>query len=79
MFVKATAGFPMAAAGNLTKDALSTATIYGLTNGSTNLGTLTQVAGAYAKLGISAVAAQTAGTAFGFTVTPQDKFGNLQT
>ena len=91
--VRPTAGTPLAS-GNITKDASSTSTMTGVVDGTTNFGTLTQVAGAVSKLIVTlpgetftagsgnsgSVTAQTAGVSFNLTkITATDQFLNIVT
>ena len=77
--VRPTAGTPLAS-GNITKS--GTATIAGVT-GSTNFGTLTEVAGTATKLGITTQPSGTASTNTDFATKPvvavQDQYGNTKT
>ncbi|MEK7215043.1 MAG: invasin domain 3-containing protein, partial [Chloroflexota bacterium] len=77
--VRPTAGTPLAS-GNITKS--GTSAVAGITNGSTNLGTLTQVAGATVAASPSTVSASPTSvaadgaTSSTITVTLKDQFGN---
>jgi hypothetical protein len=72
--VRPTAGTPLAA-GNLTKT--GTSSILGVTNGSTNFGTLTQVHGAFDDL-IVTLPGETFVAGTGNTGTPEDQTANVQ-
>ena len=78
--VRPTAGTPLAS-GNITKS--GTASVSGITNGVTNLGTLTEVAGAKNQLSFATQPPATATTSVNFTTNPvihvEDKFGNTLT
>ncbi|MGB7957381.1 MAG: YDG domain-containing protein [Minisyncoccia bacterium] len=78
--VRPTAGTPLAS-GNITKS--GTATVSGITNGTTNIGTLTEVAGAKNQLVYTTQPASTATTSVAFTTDPiiklEDKYGNTET
>jgi len=75
--VEPSAGTPLAS-GILTLDSGSTATLVGVAKGTSNLGSLTEVAGAAFQLGFTtAVQTLTAGTTSAtITVQLQDRFGN---
>ena len=80
--VRPTAGTPLNS-GNITKSSSSTSTIRGVTNGSTNFGTLTEVVGAKNKLAITTQPSSTVTVSTDFTIKPvvklQDQFGNTVT
>lgn len=77
--VRPTAGTPLAS-GNITKSSSSTSTIIGVTNGSTNFGTLTEVAGSKKKLTITTQPSSTATVNTDFATKPivelQDGYNN---
>ena len=76
--VRPTAGTPLAT-NNITISATSTEPINGITDGTTNFGTLTETAGAATKLGYTTApaATNTAGaTMTSVVVQVQDQFGN---
>lgn len=78
--VRPSAGTPLAT-GNITKS--GTSVISGVTNGTTNLGTLTEVVGAKSQLVITTQPSASASTATDFSVKPivalRDQFGNTLT
>ncbi|MFA6495464.1 MAG: YDG domain-containing protein, partial [Candidatus Paceibacterota bacterium] len=78
--VRPTAGTPLAS-GNITKS--GTAAVSGITNGVTNLGTLTEVVGVKNKLAFTTQPSVTASVNTDFAVKPviklQDQFGNTVT
>jgi len=77
--VQATVGGTLPASGNILRTTANpgTATIAGITNGTTNFGSLSQVAGTMASLTMSPVSStQTASTAFSVTITAKDQFNN---
>ena len=78
--VRPTAGTPLAS-GNITKS--GTASVSGITNGVTNLGTLTEVAGAKNKLIITTQPSATATAGSQFITKPiiaiEDQYGNTVT
>ena len=80
--VSPTAGTPLAS-GNITKNSSSTSAITGVTNGVTNFGTLTEVAGAKTQLVITTQPSVIATTATDFVTKPvvavRDQFGNTLT
>ena len=77
--VRPTAGTPLAT-GNITKS--GTSNVSGITNGTTNLGTLTEVAGANNKLAYTTQPTTTATTNVNFTIDPvihlEDQYGNTE-
>jgi hypothetical protein len=74
--VRATTGLGLPG-GNITRSG-GTGAITGIVNGSTNFGTLSQVAGPASKLKVTAVpASATAGTSFSVTTRSTDSVGNF--
>ncbi len=78
--VRPTAGTPLAT-GNMTKS--GTATVSGITSGTTNLGTLTEVAGAKHQLVYTTQPPAAATTSVNFATNPvihlEDQYGNTET
>lgn len=78
--VRPTAGTPLAS-GNITKT--GTSSILGVTDGATNMGTLTEVVGAKSQVVITTQTSSSATTATDFTTKPvvaiRDQFGNTVT
>ncbi len=78
--VRPTAGTPLAT-GNVTKS--GTATVSGITNGTTNLGTLTEIAGAKNQLVYTTQPSAIATTSVNFSTDPvihlEDQYGNTET
>lgn len=80
--VRPSAGTPLAS-GNITKSSSSTSTISGVTDDSTNFGTLTEVVGAKSKLAVTTQPSSSAVTDTDFTTKPvvtlQDQYDNTVT
>lgn len=80
--VRATNGASLPSSGNITR-AGGTASVNGITNGVTNLGSLSQTFGAKNKLAFTTQPSATANVSTDFTVKPvvtvQDQFGNTVT
>ena len=76
--VRPTQGTPLAS-GNIVMDAASTSTIAGVTPGTTNFGTLTEVHGAATKFVIINPTDGTVDAAITVTVQLQDQYGNIVT